>query len=138
LAEVFAENSIGEIDLLKMDCEGCENSVLGCADAEELRRVRFMTGEYHGLARFYPVMRRRLFPTHKVHLSGSTVQGSFFAERRDGDTDGLLRHLPVSTSIETADGQAIECNPFVQPSRRWPWPLGRSGANATRWMHSGR
>src|SRR6266566_147514 len=45
LAEIFAENGIDEIDLLKMDCEGCESSVLGCAEPDLLRRVRFMTGE---------------------------------------------------------------------------------------------
>jgi hypothetical protein len=121
LAEIFAENGIGEIDLLKMDCEGCESSVLGCAEPDLLRRVRFMTGEYHALARFYPVMRHRLFPTHKVCLTGNMTLGSFLAERRDGESDGLLSHRTTQAAIDAADDQPIECNPYSETMSRLGW-----------------
>jgi FkbM family methyltransferase len=122
LAEIVAVNGIGEIDLLKMDCEGCESSVLGCADGDLLRRVRFITGEYHGLARFYPVMRNRLFPTHKVSLAGNTMLGSFLAERRNGEADGLLCHRTAQAPIRDADDQLIECNPYSEIPARLTWP----------------
>jgi FkbM family methyltransferase len=122
LAEIFAVNGIGEIDLLKMDCEGCESSVLGCTDGDLLRRVRFITGEYHGLARFYPVMRNRLFPTHKVSLAGNTMLGSFLAERRNGEADGLLCHRTAPAPIRDAGDQLIECNPYSEIPARLAWP----------------
>ena len=92
LAEIMEQERLQEIDILKLDCEGCEHSVLGCATPETLRRVRFITGEYHGITRFNEVMRRKLFATHKVNLVGASDLGCFFAERRDGDLDGLLLH----------------------------------------------
>jgi hypothetical protein len=48
LDEILGENGLNEVDLLKLDCEGCESSVLGCADPDLLRRIRFITSEYHG------------------------------------------------------------------------------------------
>jgi len=131
LAGIFAENEVGEIDLLKMDCEGCESSVLGCADPELLRRVRFITGEYHGLPRFCPVLQGRLLRTHKVHLAGNAALGSFLAERRDGEADGLLRHETAKAGIGAAEFGAIECNPFAETRRRWPWRVAVAGGSRT-------
>ena len=81
-----------EIDLLKMDCEGCEHSVLGTASVSDLQRVRFIVGEYHELDRFFAVMRGKLFQTHKVNLIGTPKLGAFFAERLDGKKDGILKY----------------------------------------------
>lgn len=81
-----------EIDIMKMDCEGCEHSSLGTASLDDLARIRFIVGEYHYFSRFYRVLERKLFATHKVHLSGDRFLGCFFAERRDGTSDGILRH----------------------------------------------
>jgi hypothetical protein len=33
-----------------------------------------------------------LFRIHKVHLEGDRFLGCFFAERREGDRDGILLH----------------------------------------------
>jgi FkbM family methyltransferase len=89
--EVLAERGAREIDVLKMDCEGCEHSSLGAAPLATLRKIRFIAGEYHGIARFYSVMAGRLFKTHKVNLIGDKDLGAFFAERLDGTRDGILR-----------------------------------------------
>jgi FkbM family methyltransferase len=124
LAEIFTEYGIDGIDLLKMDCEGCESSVLGCADADVLRRVRFITGEYHALARFYPVTRQRLVPTHKVCFMGSMRLGSFLAERREGEADGLLSHRTAPVAIRGGDGQPIECNAYSETPLRSRWRRG--------------
>jgi hypothetical protein len=112
LAEILEQNSIDEVDLLKMDCEGCESSVLGGSDADTLRRVRFMTGEYHNLTRFYRVVQTRLLPTHKVCLTGNLTLGSFVAERRCGDRDGLLRHATRRSVAGPGSGDFFEWNPF--------------------------
>ena len=86
-------NSIGsDLDILKLDCEGCEHSVLGCISPSTLKRLRFVVGEYHGLARFYKIMEGNLFSTHKVSLIGDSELGCFFAERRDGNKDGILKY----------------------------------------------
>lgn len=79
-----------EVDVLKMDCEGCEHSCLGSASESSLQSVRYIVGEYHGIQRFFRVMQERLFHTHKVSLIGDRKQGAFFAERRDGNRDGIL------------------------------------------------
>jgi FkbM family methyltransferase len=89
LAEIMKR--LPEVDILKFDCEGCECSVLGTADLKLLRRIRFIVGEYHGIAAFSDVMRNKLFLTHKVNLIGDKDLGCFFAERLDGDKDGVLR-----------------------------------------------
>lgn len=132
LAEIISDYSRSEIDLLKLDCEGCESSVLGCADPGTLERVRFITGEYHNLDRFYRAMRHRLFSTHKVCLAGGSELGAFFAERRGASVDrdhGLLRQRTLRTRMPAARGDVgwYEWNPFRD--ERPPWvrafaPLG--------------
>jgi FkbM family methyltransferase len=79
------------IDLIKLDCEGCEHSTIGCADIETLKMIRFIVGEYHDIKRFYNVMKNKLFLTHKVNLIGTKIMGCFFAEKLDGEKDGILR-----------------------------------------------
>lgn len=91
LREILEMTGTEEIDLLKMDCEGCEHPVLGCAALETLKRIRFIAGEYHDIRRFYLTMRNKLFKTHKVNLIGTASLGCFFAERLEGDKDGILR-----------------------------------------------
>jgi hypothetical protein len=80
-----------QIDILKMDCEGCEHSALGTASHDTLISIRFIVGEYHGIERFYRVMVRKLYQTHKVNLIGQRDLGAFFAERLEGTADGILR-----------------------------------------------
>lgn len=114
LAELMDREAIGEIDLLKLDCEGCEHSVLGAAEPDILRRIRFITGEYHGLLRFNEVMRKKLLLTHKVSLDGTIVTGAFFAERRDQERDGVLQHAVTGKRVGPALEHLIEWNPFAQ------------------------
>jgi FkbM family methyltransferase len=80
-----------EIDIVKMDCEGCEHSGLGCTSVADLKKIRYIVGEYHGIERFHSIMKNKLFKTHKVNLIGSRDLGAFFAERLEGKQDGILR-----------------------------------------------
>lgn len=91
LRQFMEREGLAEIDILKMDCEGCEHSTLGTADVETLSKVRFITGEYHDINRFARIMQGKLFQTHKVNLIGDRSLGAFFAERLDGEADGILR-----------------------------------------------
>lgn len=89
---VISKESVTEIDMLKMDCEGCENSVLGASSLDVLRKFRFIVGEYHNIGHFFNVMRNKLFQTHKVNLRvSSSSAGAFFCERLDGAKDGILK-----------------------------------------------
>jgi FkbM family methyltransferase len=90
VAEVLRLESAKQIDLLKLDCEGCEHSSLGGATLQTLKRIRFIVGEYHGIERFYGVMQRKLYRTHKVSLIGQRDLGAFFGERLEGSRDGIL------------------------------------------------
>jgi FkbM family methyltransferase len=87
---VLKYESAREIDIVKFDCEGCEHSALGGASRKTLQRLRFIVGEYHDIQRFARIMKEKLFATHKVNLIGDRSLGAFFAERRDGDADGIL------------------------------------------------
>jgi FkbM family methyltransferase len=92
LDEALSVHRIDVLDLMKIDCEGCEHSLLGAAPLGTLRRIRFIVGEYHELPRFYRMLTARLQLTHKVNLIGSAATGCFFAERLDGTRDGILRY----------------------------------------------
>lgn len=92
VAEILARERAEQVDILKLDCEGCEHSALGSASIDTLGRLRFVVGEYHGISRFYQMVRKKLYLTHKVNLIGQHDLGAFFAERLDGTRDGILRH----------------------------------------------
>jgi FkbM family methyltransferase len=89
LDDFLRENAL-DVDFLKIDCEGCEHSVLGCASLDTLRSIRFIAGEYHEFARFYRVLQHKLFATHRVNIVGSAHIGCFFAERIDNADSGIL------------------------------------------------
>jgi FkbM family methyltransferase len=78
------QNATGreQIDYAKWDCEGSEVPALEWAAEATMKALRFMSGEYHSFAEFYPLLERKLFHTHYVNLVGDAGMGSFFAERR--------------------------------------------------------
>lgn len=125
LDEFLEQRGIKEIDVLKMDCEGCEHHVLGCAPVPLLSRLRFIPGEYHGIERFYRVMRDKLFLTHKVNLIGTRDLGCYFAERLDGTRDGILRFDKVGMlqprpwlGTQPMDWHLFNAD-YVLPAERW-------------------
>lgn len=133
LERFIDERGIAQIDLLKMDCEGCEHHVLGCAPLSLLSRVRYIPGEYHGIERFYQVMRSKLFQTHKVNLIGASDLGCFFAERLDGERDGILRfdktgmYRPRTWLCPTPIDWHLFNDAFVGRDERWFHALPEAG-----------
>ena len=112
LDEIMAQEDLAAIDILKLDCEGCEHSVLGTAEADVLKHIRFIVGEYHGFDRFAAVKRGKLFATHKVNLVGDQELGCFFAEHRDEGGDGVLHDHRVAVPVPWLDNTPIEWNAF--------------------------
>lgn len=75
LEELFADFGWEQIDLLKLDCEGSELSLLEHATC--LDRVRLIVGEYHDRARFLELVQRRL-SGWELRLFGETDPGTFW------------------------------------------------------------
>lgn len=123
LAEVMGETRPAEIDILKLDCEGCEYSVLGTAEPDVLERLRFIVGEYHGFDGFMAIVRCKLFQTHKVNLIGATDFGCFFAERLDGQSDGILHYDKIGMLLPHLSNAPLEWHQFdmrhVSPEERY-------------------
>lgn len=100
-----------EVDYVKMDCEGCECDALGCASVATLQRIRFISGEYHDVSRFYKVMSQKLYQTHYVNLVGEGW-GSFFCERIDG-LPTILEKSRVTREVRTWSPKvAVDWHPF--------------------------
>jgi hypothetical protein len=91
---VLNDSGESELDYVKFDCEGCELSCLGCVTAETLSKIRFISGEYHNIARFNRVMAKTLMRTHRVNLIGERDLGAFFCERID-TSPGILHDRDV-------------------------------------------
>jgi hypothetical protein len=101
-----------QIDYMKMDCEGCENSALGCASTSTLEKIRFISGEYHDFYRFYDVVKGKLQQTHLVNFVGG-AWGSFFAERK-AEAPTILSPNRVRSTQSNSEWPeyAFDCHPF--------------------------
>lgn len=82
LPDLLDELGLGEIDFLKLDCEGCEFAVIGGLPAEMLRRVRCWHIEYHA---------KPTLLIEKLRSAGFTV-------KREKDRGGVLGYLLAERS----------------------------------------
>jgi FkbM family methyltransferase len=73
LDELMHQYDIQTIDLLKLDCEGSEFSILEHAPID---RIRLIVGEYHGLRR-WEEFRQRRFPASQWSYGHMTAEGEF-------------------------------------------------------------
>jgi FkbM family methyltransferase len=91
IAQLWRDYGLTSCDLLKLDCEGSEYSILeGLRQAELLPRVGRIVGEWHcGFGRFErpedaeAELRRLVGPTHKLEIEKrqGSREGHFVAER---------------------------------------------------------
>lgn len=77
------------IDLLKLDIEGSEISVLQHAD---LAAVQMIVGEWHGRDQFMQVYRQRLRETWSLHIINDGHFGTFWLRRRKNRPVGAYQH----------------------------------------------
>jgi len=117
LDDVIERVPAAEVDYMKFDCEGCEYSNLACVDENQLRRVRFISGEYHNSMRFYPSIQKVLMKTHRVWLSGHVHCGGFFAVRRD--MEGLLTDKMAPLQMRKGLRQGKKHRDFYTEPSTW-------------------
>ncbi len=87
LSGLFELAKVEEIDFLKVDIEGSENSVFAAATPDVLRRFKLIAMEYHDLIvpGTLELLRRALTPTHEITVRPSQLEGCgiLLALRRD-------------------------------------------------------
>ena len=76
LASVFADHGIVNCDVLKIDCEGSEYSIIAGADPDVLGKARYITMEFHSAsAVMFGKMVAKLSLTHNLHSIGRHTMG---------------------------------------------------------------
>ena len=74
LEHLCQQYGFAQIDLLKLDCEGSEYSILeGC----DLSKVKFIVGEYHGQSKWDKFRSERLAGLDYGHMSKGNDMGNF-------------------------------------------------------------
>jgi FkbM family methyltransferase len=74
LEQIMEQISVSSIDILKLDCEGSEFSILGCTP--NLERIGMIVGEYHGYLRWEQLRRERFSDWHYSHVNNGDL-GTF-------------------------------------------------------------
>ncbi len=101
LPDLLERWGIGEVDLLKLDCEGAEFDCLYACDETILRRVRAIVGEYHGEGREISGLAEHLERAgFATNFAGTADLGLFSALRRDSRTH---RRVPRAARLQTPD-----------------------------------
>jgi FkbM family methyltransferase len=82
LEEIFERYELDWIDVLKLDCEGSEFSILG--ETPSLDRIGLIVGEYHGRERFERLVAER-FAGWDLRILKDAEIGTFWLKRADHD-----------------------------------------------------
>jgi len=97
LEEIMRSTGVDHIDLLKLDCEGSEFSIL--RHTTSLERIRLIVGEFHGRDRWQQLLVDRFSDWDYGDMSGSAGYGGVFhlANRKwrlaDEALEGFLQEL---------------------------------------------
>jgi FkbM family methyltransferase len=99
LEELMSQFQLDRIDVLKLDCEGSEFSIL--RNTTSLDRIGLIVGEYHGSAAFRALVQER-FATWTCHLGPPDPYGN------DGGPFWLFNpHAPSSLSLAAGDTRGL-------------------------------
>jgi FkbM family methyltransferase len=87
MVEAFGINSIlagiDEVAILKIDCEGGEYPIFKGITLENLKKIKFITGEFHkSTEEEYGTMLAKLSLTHNVHVFGQHDKGGQIYAKR--------------------------------------------------------
>ncbi len=82
LEEVLVEIEATQIDVLKMDAEGAEFSILENSPTIAAGKVDFMVGEYHGAERWDELRQRKLSDWDYGHMHSANGLGIFHLRKR--------------------------------------------------------
>lgn len=115
LEELMSRFGFNHINILKLDCEGSEYSILGKTTV--LSRIRIIVGEYHFRARWDEFRRRRLAGWDYGHMQDA------------GDRGGLFHYAnPIWPPPMTAPVPVCEPLPSLRPQP--PGAAANSNAGA--------
>ena len=114
------EYAIEYIDLLKLDCEGGEITMLNHMDSATAEKIGVIVGEYHvvgGADAFRPLFQSR-FPHHHLLVRGEASVGPFWAVPSEDMPPpqylGLDTKRPQQRSgyeLEVLDGEMVLFHP---------------------------
>jgi hypothetical protein len=102
LEQIIAEHHLERIDVLKLDCEGSEFSIL--ENTTSLDRIGAIVGEYHGRERFLELVSRR-FADWEFRIVRDGDPGTFWLVRKatgtgTGESSGMWGGLPSPSRAE--------------------------------------
>ena len=108
LEQLIEQHNLDRIDVLKLDCEGSEFSIL--EHSTSLDRINRIVGEYHGKDRFHELVQRK-FSDWKLRILKDGELGTFWLENpRQATNDGKpIHHSPLVTRHQPL------------PTRHAPW-----------------
>ena len=86
LEDLMQQHGLDRIDVLKLDCEGSEFSILG--QTSSLDRIGIIVGEYHGRDRFRELVQQRFAGWKLTILKDDPCFGTFWLESPRQPTAG--------------------------------------------------
>lgn len=121
LEELMQTLGVDHIDVLKLDCEGSEYSILG--KTPSLERIRMIVGEYHVKARWEAFRTQRLADWDYGHMHDGGESGGLFhyANPVWPPVAALQAEAALPTTAEldhTTPSAAVdppECRPLINP-----------------------
>ena len=106
LEELMSRMGVDRIDILKLDCEGSEYSILG--KTPSLDRIRFILGEYHGRRRWDDFRRKRLADWDYGHMYDG------------GENGGLFHYANPDRPAAAAGTPTVSATPTAGLQAQWP------------------
>jgi len=99
--DILQSNGLDHIDILKLDCEGSEFSIL--ENTASLDRIGLIVGEYHGRERFLKLVASR-FSDWKLRILKDGELGTFWLQRPVDERTAATRRLAAAPASKRDSG----------------------------------